>query len=57
MSTIRARSRNTASNSPTPVWLVMAVALSVLYAVSFDAGFLSSHTASSSMYGSVLGLW
>ena len=50
MSTISAAARTTAVNVPTWAWLAMALALGMLYAVSFDTGFLSSHVASSSMY-------
>ena len=49
MSTIKAAARTTAVKVPTWAWLAMAFALAMLYAVSFDTGFLSSHVASSSM--------
>ena len=35
---------------PTWAWLVLALALGMLYAVTFDTGLLSSRLASSSMY-------
>ena len=50
MSTIKAAARTTAVNLPTWAWLVMALALGLLYAVTFDTGALSSHVASSGMY-------
>ena len=50
MSTISTAARTTATNLPTWAWLAMALALGMLYAVTFDTGFLSSHVASSSMY-------
>ena len=50
MSTIKAAARTTAVNPPMWAWLVMALALGLLYAVTFDTGALSSHVASSSMY-------
>ena len=42
MSTITAAARNTAVKLPTWAWLAMALALGLLYAVTFDSGFLSS---------------
>ncbi|HKN89419.1 MAG TPA: CbtB-domain containing protein [Acidimicrobiia bacterium] len=50
MSTIKAAARSTAVNVPTWAWLVLALALGMLYAVTFDTGLLSSRLASSSMY-------
>ena len=50
MSTIKAAARTTAVNLPTWAWLMMALALGLLYAVTFDTGALSSHVASSGMY-------
>ena len=50
MSTITAAARTTAVKVPTWAWLVMMLALGMLYAVTFDTGFLSSTVASSSMY-------
>ena len=48
MSSIQVAARTTAVKIPTWAWL--ALALGLLYAVSFDTGALSSHVASSSMY-------
>ena len=42
MSTISAAARTTAVTLPTWAWLAMALALGMLYAVTFDTGFLSS---------------
>ena len=50
MSTIKAAARTTAVNLPAWAWLIMGLALGLLYAVTFDTGALSSHVASSSMY-------
>ena len=50
MSTISTAARTTAVNLPTWAWLAMALALGMLYAVTFDTGVLSSHVASSGMY-------
>ena len=50
MSTIKAAARTTAVNLPTWAWLMMALALGLLYAVTFDTGALSSPVASSGMY-------
>ena len=50
MSTIKAAAHTTAVNLPNWAWVAMALALGLLYAVSFDTGALSSHVASSSMY-------
>jgi len=50
MSTIKAVARTTAVNVPPWAGLVLALALGLLYAVTFDTGALSSHVASSSMY-------
>ena len=50
MSTIKAAARTSAVNLPTWAWLMMALALGLLYAVTFDTGALSSHVASSGMY-------
>jgi hypothetical protein len=50
MSTITAAARTTAVKVPSWAWLVMMLALGMLYAVTFDTGFVSSHVASSSMY-------
>ncbi|HMC81170.1 MAG TPA: CbtB-domain containing protein [Acidimicrobiia bacterium] len=50
MSTIKAAARSTAVNVPTWAWLVLALGLGMLYAVTFDTGLLSSRLASSSMY-------
>jgi hypothetical protein len=50
MTTISTAARTTATNLPTWAWLAMALALGLLYAVTFDTGFLSSRLASSRMY-------
>ena len=50
MSTITAAARTTAVTLPTWAWMVMALALGMLYTVTLDNGFLSSHVASSGMY-------
>jgi len=50
MSTITAAARNTAATLPVWAWLAMALALGLLYAISFDGGFLSSRVATSGMF-------
>ena len=50
MSTITAADRNTAVTLPTWAWLAMALALGLLYAVTFDGGFLSARLSSSGMF-------
>lgn len=50
MSTITAAARNTAVQLPTWAWLAMALALGLLYAVTFDGGFLSTRVAGSGMF-------
>ena len=50
MATITAAARNTAVTLPTWAWLAMALALGLLYAVTFDNGFLSSQVTSSGMF-------
>ena len=50
MSTITAAARNTAVQLPTWAWLAMAMALGLLYAVTFDGGFLSTRVSSSGMF-------
>ena len=50
MSQIKVAARNTAITLPAWAWLAMALALGLLYAVTFDSGFLSSRVATSSMY-------
>jgi Probable cobalt transporter subunit (CbtB) len=50
MSTITAAARTTAVKLPTWAWLAMALALGLLYAVTFDNGLLSARVATSSMY-------
>jgi hypothetical protein len=50
MSTIKAMARTTAVTLPTWAWLAVALALGMLYAVTFDTGFVSSHVTSSAMY-------
>jgi hypothetical protein len=50
MSTITAAARTTAVNVPQWVWLAMVLALGLLYAVTFDSGFLSSRVTSSGMF-------
>jgi hypothetical protein len=50
MSTITAAARTTAVNVPNWAWLAMALALGMLYAVTFDGGFLSSKVSSSGMF-------
>lgn len=50
MSTITAAARNTAVTLPTWAWLAMALALGLLYAVTFDGGFLSTRVSSSGMF-------
>ncbi len=49
MSTITAAARTTAVKVPTSAWLALALALTALYAVTFDNGFLSSQVSSSAM--------
>ncbi len=50
MSTITAAARTTAVKIPTWAWLVLALALAMLYAVTLDNGFVSSQVTSSGMY-------
>ncbi len=50
MSQITAAARNTAVQLPTWAWLAMALALGLLYAVTFDGGFLSERVAASGMF-------
>ena len=50
MSTITAAARNTAVNLPSWVWLAMMLAVGLLYAVTFDGGFLSARVATSGMF-------
>jgi putative cobalt transporter subunit CbtB len=49
MSTITAAARNTVT-LPTWAWMAMMLALGLLYAVSFDSGFLSARVATSGMF-------
>jgi hypothetical protein len=50
MSTITAAARTTAVTLPIWAWMAMALALGLLYAVSFDSGILSSKVATSGMF-------
>jgi hypothetical protein len=50
MSTIKAVARTSAVNVPLWAWMAVALAVGLLYAVTFDTGAISSHIASSSMY-------
>ena len=50
MSTLTAAARTTAVKIPTWAWMAMMLALALLYAVSFDGGFLSARVATSSMF-------
>jgi putative cobalt transporter subunit CbtB len=50
MSSRAAAVRNAGVALPQWVWPVLALALAVLYAVTFDAGFVSARVADSSMY-------
>jgi hypothetical protein len=50
MSTITAAARTTAVKLPIWALLAMALALGLLYAISFDGGLLSSKVATSSMF-------
>jgi Probable cobalt transporter subunit (CbtB) len=50
MATITAAARNTAVTLPAWTWLVMGLALGLLYAVTFDGGFISSRVATSGMF-------
>ena len=50
MSSIQAAARTTAVKIPTWAWLAMALALGLLYAVTFDSGLLSSRVATSGMF-------
>jgi hypothetical protein len=50
MSSIQAVARTTAVKIPTWAWLALALALTTLYAVTFDNGFLSSQVTSSGLF-------
>ena len=50
MSTITATARNTTVTLPAWVWLAVGLALGLLYAVTFDGGFVSSRVATSGMF-------
>ena len=50
MSTITAAARTTTGHLPVWAWMAMATALTTLYAVTFDNGFLSSAVSSSGMF-------
>jgi hypothetical protein len=50
MSSAAAAVRNAGVALPQWVWPVLVLALAVLYAVTFDAGFASARVADSSMY-------
>jgi hypothetical protein len=50
MSQITAAARNTTVTLPAWTWLIMGLALGLLYAVTFDGGLLSTRVASSGMF-------
>jgi len=50
MSTITAATRTAGVHVPVWVWMVMGLALGLLYTVTFDNGFASAQVASSNMF-------
>ena len=50
MSTIKVAARSTAVNIPLWAWMAMALALGLLYAVTFDSGLLSERVHTSGMF-------
>jgi len=50
MSTVTTAARTAAVKIPTRAWSALALALTALYAVTFDNGFLSSQVSTSSMF-------